>query len=41
MNEVAEKSGFGSQQYLNLIFKKETGVTPGKYRSDFLKRFLN
>lgn len=40
MNEVAEKSGFGSQQYLNLIFKKETGVTPGKYRSDFLNRFL-
>lgn len=41
INEVAEKSGFGSQQYLNLIFKKETGVTPGKYRNDFLNRFLN
>ena len=30
--EVAEKSGFGCQQYLNKIFKKETGMTPVSYR---------
>lgn len=29
---VAEKSGFGCQQYLNKVFKKETGLTPAAYR---------
>ena len=29
---VAEQSGFGCQQYLNKVFKKETGMTPVSYR---------
>jgi len=32
---VAEKSGFGCQQYLNKVFKKETGMTPNEYRKGF------
>jgi len=35
INEIAEYSGFGSQQYLNKVFKKETGVTPLSYRKSF------
>ena len=31
---VAEKSGFNCQQYLNKIFKKETGFTPTAYRKN-------
>ncbi len=30
--EVAEKSGFGSPEYLSFIFRKELGQTPLKYR---------
>lgn len=30
--EVAEKSGFGSPEYLAFIFRKELGLTPLKYR---------
>lgn len=30
--EVAEKSGFGCQQYLNKVFKAETDMTPNAYR---------
>jgi len=30
--EVAEKSGFGSPEYLAFIFRKELGMTPLKYR---------
>ena len=32
---VAEKSGFGCQQYLTKVFKKETGMTPNEYRNGF------
>lgn len=35
--EVAEKAGFGCQQYLNKVFKKETGMTPNEYRK-FIQR---
>ncbi len=39
MNEVAEQSGFGCQQYLNKVFKKETGMTPVSYRKTFQKNY--
>lgn len=32
IGEVAERSGFGSAQNLNAIFKRETGQTPSQYR---------
>lgn len=37
--EVAEKSGFGCQQYLNKVFKKETGMTPVSYRKTFQQNY--
>lgn len=36
---VAEKSGFGCQQYLNKVFKKETGQTPVSYRKSFQQNY--
>lgn len=41
VKEVAERSGFGCQQYLNKIFKKETGFTPGEYRKLSHLRYLS
>lgn len=37
--EVAEKSGFGCQQYLNKVFKKKIGMTPGSYRKNFQQNY--
>ena len=37
--EVAEKCGFGCQQYLNKVFKKETGMTPVSYRKLFQQNY--
>ena len=37
---VAEKSGFGCQQYLNKIFKKETGLTPATYRKSCQENYI-
>lgn len=37
--EVAEKTGFGCQQYLNKVFKKETGTTPAFYRKSCQKNY--
>lgn len=39
MTDVAEKSGFGCQQYLNKVFKKETGMTPVSYRKSFQQNY--
>ena len=39
ISEIVEKCGFGSQQYLNDTFKKATGVSPGKYRKQFSKKY--
>ena len=39
ITEIAEKCGFGCQQYLNDTFKKSTGVSPGKYREQFAKKY--
>ena len=34
ISQVAEKSGLGSQEYLNYIFKKHLAMTPLRYRSN-------
>lgn len=36
---IAEKCGFGCQQYLNDTFKKSTGISPGTYRAQFSKKY--
>ncbi|WP_372808984.1 substrate-binding domain-containing protein [Pontiella sp.] len=33
MEEIAEACGFPSYNYLGNVFKKETGISPGRYRS--------
>lgn len=40
INLIAEKCGFGCQQYFTKIFKKQTGVTPAKYRKETQKNYL-
>ena len=37
---VAQNCGFGCAQYFNRIFKKSTGMTPGKYRKEIQKNYL-
>ena len=39
--EIAEKCGFGSQQYLTDTFKKSVGISPGKYRVKFAKKYTD
>lgn len=39
MSDIAEKSGFGCQQYMNKVFKKETGMTPNEYRKTFQQNY--
>ncbi len=39
MSEIAEKCGFGCQQYFNEIFKRETGFSPGKYKNSFERKY--
>ena len=41
ISDVAEKSGFGCQQYLNKVFKKETGMTPVSYRKSCQENYLS
>ena len=36
---VAERSGFGCQQNLNKVFKRETGMSPGEYRKLFREKY--
>ncbi len=40
ISEVAEKSGFGAQQYLTRVFKNKTGLTPAMYRKNFQMNYL-
>ena len=40
MSGVAEKCGFCSQQHMNKIFKKETGMTPLQYRKNIQQNYL-
>lgn len=37
---IAESCGFGCQQYLNKIFKQQTGMTPGQYRKSISENYL-
>ncbi len=38
LNVLAEKSGFRHSEYLSVIFKKKTGMTPGRYRAQALSK---
>lgn len=40
ITDIAEKCGFGCQQYLNKVFKKETGMTPNNYRKRFQENYI-
>lgn len=40
ISDVAERCGFGSQQYFTKIFKKETGSSPGKYRKSLYEDYV-
>ncbi len=37
---IAENCGFGCQQHFNKTFKKETGISPGKYRKEFQQNYM-
>jgi len=37
---IAEKCGFCDQQHMSNIFKKNTGISPGKFRKDNQKDYL-
>lgn len=37
VTEIALSLGFRSSQYFATVFKKETGITPGEYRSQILR----
>ncbi len=37
---IAETCGFGCQQYLNKIFKQQTGMTPRQYRKSIGENYL-
>ena len=39
--DVAEKAGFGCQQYLNKVFKRETDMTPAAYRKLCQKNYIS
>jgi len=32
LEEIAERTGFGHHEYLSVVFKREIGIPPGKYR---------
>ncbi|QDU80964.1 Xylose operon regulatory protein [Polystyrenella longa] len=36
VHEVAQRSGFSQAEYLSVVFKKQTGQTPGEFRSSGL-----
>ncbi len=38
LEHIAELSGFEHPEYMSVLFKRETGQTPGKYRNQFGKR---
>ncbi len=37
LERVAELSGFEHPEYMSVVFKRETGQTPGRYRNQFKK----
>lgn len=40
LDYIAQNCGFGCAQYFNKIFKKYTGITPGKYRKEIQRNYL-
>lgn len=40
ISDISESCGFGCQQYLNEVFKKNVGVSPGEYRKNFSDKYL-
>lgn len=40
MAEIAERCGFVTQQYLNSVFKKHEGISPGKCRKEYRKNYF-
>lgn len=38
MTEIAQACGYSTYNYLNMVFKKSTGISPSKYRADCWKR---
>lgn len=40
ISEVAERSGFGCQQYLGKVFKQQTGMTPAAYRKRLQQNYV-
>lgn len=41
MKEISDYLGYNSVQVFNKVFKEETGVSPGIYRSEMLKKTTN
>lgn len=39
MSEIATQCGFGSQQYFSDTFKRETGLSPSKYKNCFERKY--
>ncbi|MBQ7840580.1 MAG: helix-turn-helix transcriptional regulator [Lachnospiraceae bacterium] len=37
---IAEACGFGCQQYMNQVFKKNMGIAPGQYRKQMKQNYL-
>ncbi len=39
--EIAELCGFSSQQHFNMVFKKETSMSPANYRKELQNKYIN
>ena len=40
IEQIAQRCGFGTQQYLTNVFKRQVGISPGKCRKDFRESYL-
>lgn len=40
MDEIAQKCGFGSQQYMANVFQRHLGISPGKCRKSYREAYL-
>ena len=38
--EIAEKCGFGNQQYMSMVFKSKTGKTPAQCKKEYQREYL-
>jgi len=41
MSDIAVACGFGCQQYMNKVFKQQTGMTPGQYRKSVQEHYFH